>query len=284
MEGEAGMKRLLSDKRAYFAVFGAIGGLISAFLYDMLGLNSAFKSWVFGTALDGLSIGALLAFGQARYLGKRFDSKSFLKALLIGGGGGMIGGFVALNLGFPLAGALGGATDAGRFLGWTLGGIAVGFAVSKAVPNLKAKTASIAGGVGGLAGCGLMYLVSSLSAGTATTGAAIGVAIALAEAAFREAWLEVTIRPKGLSLEKERTVTVSLGDRPVLFGCAGDADVRLAEMPGAKAHFADVSMDGRRIVLRDLATEKSRNLAVGEGFDISNAHVVVRAKAAMEKA
>jgi hypothetical protein len=278
------MKRLMSDKRAYFAVFGAIGGLMSAFLYSTLGFNSAFQSWVLGTGADGLSIGALLAFGQARYLGKRFDVKSFLKAMLVGGVGGMIGGFVALKLGFPLAEAFGGATDAGRFLGWALGGIAVGFAVSKAVPNLKARTASIAGGVGGLAGCGLMYLVSSLSAGTATTGAAIGIAIALAEAAFREAWLEVTIQPKGLSLEKERTVTVSLGDRPVLFGCGGDADVRLAEMPGAKSHFANISSERGRIVLRDLSTEKSRYLAVGEGVEISNARVVVRTKAVMEKA
>jgi hypothetical protein len=156
--------------------------------------------------------------------------------------------------------------------------VAVGFAVSKVVPNLQLKTACIAGAVGGLVGCALMYLMSSLAAGTATTGAAIGVAIALAETAFRQAWLEVTIRPKGLTLEKERTLTVTLGDKPVVFGCAGDADVKLAEMEGAKAHFATVSLLGGAVSVLDMTTEKTRVIAVDEGFDVSNAHVIVRSK------
>lgn len=272
------MKGLLSDKRAYFAAFGAVGGLLSAIIYGVLGLDGAFSSWVVGTGFDGMCIGALLAFGQARYVGKSFDWKAFRKAMLIGGVGGLAGGFAALKLGFPIAEAFGGATDAGRFLGWTLGGVAVGFAVSKVVPNLKLKTACIAGAVGGFVGCALMYLMSSLAAGTATTGAAIGVAIALAETAFRQAWLEVTIKPKGLTLEKERTLTVTLGDKPVLFGCAGDADVKLAEMAGAKAHFAKVSLSGGKVTLLDMTNEKTRDIAVDEGFDVSNAHVVVRSK------
>jgi hypothetical protein len=272
------MKRLFSDKRAYFAAFGAAGGLASALLYEILGLNSPFLSWVLGTGLDGMCIGALLAFGQARYVGKTFDPRSFAKALTLGGIGGVAGGVAALKLGYPLAEAIGGTSDAGRFLGWTLGGVAVGFAVSKVVPNLKLKTACLAGAGGGFVGCGLMYLMSSLAAGTATTGAAIGLAIALAESAFREAWLEVTVRPKGLTLEKERTITVTLGDKPVLFGCAGDADVKLAEMAGAKAHFARISLVDGKIVLLDLTTEKSRNLDIGETFDVSNARITVRTK------
>lgn len=272
------MKRLLSDKRAYFAAFGAVGGLLSSIFYGILDLDSPFASWVVGTGFDGMCIGAMLAFGQARYVGKSFDMKAFRKAMMIGGIGGLVGGFAALKLGFPIAQAFGGATDAGRFLGWTLGGVAVGFAVSKVVPNLKLKTACVAGAVGGFVGCALMYVMSSLAAGTATTGAAIGVAIALAETAFRQAWLEVTVKPKGLTLEKERTLTVTLGDKPVLFGCAGDADVKLAEMAGAKAHFAKVSLSGGKVTLLDMTTEKTREIAVDEGFDVSNAHVVVRNK------
>jgi hypothetical protein len=274
------MKHLLSDKRAYFAAFGAVGGLLSAILYGMLGFNSPFASWVVGTGFDGMCIGAMLAFGQARYVGKSFDMMAFRKAMMIGGFGGLVGGFSALKLGFPIAEAFGGASNAGRFLGWTLGGVAVGFAVSKVVPNLKLKTACIAGAGGGFFGCALMYLMSSLAAGTATTGAAIGVAIALAETAFRQAWLEVTVKPKGLTLEKERTLTVTLGDKPVLFGCAGDADVMLAEMAGAKAHFAKVSLSGGKVTLLDMTTEKAREIAVDEGFDVSNAWVVVRSKPA----
>jgi len=272
------MKRLLSDKRVYFAIFGAIGGLLSAVLYDFFGLDSAFGSWVIGTGFDGMCIAAMLAFGQARYVGKSFDMRSFKKAMVIGGIGGLIGGFVALQFGFPLARLFGGAVDAGRFLGWSLGGTAVGFAVSRVVPNLKRKTACIAGAGGGLVGCALMYLMHAMAAGTATTGAAIGVAIALAESAFRQAWLDITIRPKGLTLEKERTVTVTLGDKPVLFGCAGDADVKLAEMAGAKSHFATVSLSSGKITLHDMISGTIRPLAIDESFDISNAQIVVRSK------
>ncbi len=151
----------------------------------------------------------------------------FSLAILIGGLGGAAGGYIAFHLGFSIAHLIGASSDTGRFIGWMLGGIAVGYAVTRAVPNLKAKTACLAGGAGGLIGCGLMYQISAFAAGTAATGAAIGLAIALAETAFRQAWLEITVRPVGMTLEKSRTLTVSLGEKPVLFGCAGDADVKL---------------------------------------------------------
>jgi hypothetical protein len=273
------MKKIFSDKRAYFAGFGAIGGLLSAFAYALTGLDSAFTSWVMGTGFDGLFIAALLALAQGRYAGKAFDFRGLSRTALIGGVGGAVGGLIALYGGFPLAGLFGGGADAGRFLGWTLGGLVVGFAVSRVVPNLRPQTASVAGAVGGFLGCVLMYLISSLAIGVATTGAAIGLAIALAETAFRSAWLEVTIRPRGVSLEKERTLTVSLGEKPVLFGCSSDSDVRLSEMPGAKAHFARVTLSGGRVTLHDLVTERTRPLSVNEAFDLSNARIVVRAKA-----
>lgn len=271
------MNDLLSDKRAFFASFGALGGLLSAMLYGIASLDeNPFASWVVGTGFDGMCIGAMLALGQVRYVGKSFDWIAFRKAMLVGGFGGLAGGLFALELGYPIAELFGGAAEAGRLLGWTLGGIAVGFAVSKVVPNLKPKTSCFAGAVGGFSGCVLMYLVSSLAVGTATTGAAIGVAIALAETAFRQAWLEVTITPKGLSLEKARTVTVTLGDKPVVFGCAADADVKLAEMAGAKVHFAKVSLSGGRVTLLDMTTEKARGLEIDETFHVSNAKVTVR--------
>ncbi len=278
------MKRLLSDKRAYFAAFGAVGGLLSALLYHMIDPISALSTWIVGVGANGMLTAALLAFGQGRYAGKGFNLSDLKKAVIVGGVGGLIGSVAAYNLGFPIAKMLGVSSDVGRFIGWGLSGVAVGIAVSMVVPNLKLKTASIAGGLGAIAGCASMYLIDAvisgpgLSVGLTTTSAIIGLAIAYAEAAFRQAWLEVTIKPKGLTLEKERTLTVTLGDKPVLFGCAGDADVKLAEMAGAKAHFAKVSFSNGRVTLYDMTTEKTRDLAVDQGFDISNAHVVVRSK------
>jgi hypothetical protein len=272
------MKRFFSDKRAYFAGFGAIGGLLSGVLYAMTEPHSPLASWLYGIGGNGLFMAAMLGIAQGRYVGKAFDVAGFLKTAVIGGCGGVIGGLIGIYIGFPIARLFGGGVDEGRFLGWTLGGLAVGYAVSRVVPNLKPVTASIAGALGGFCGCALMYLIGSLTIGLATTGAAIGLAIALAESAFRSAWLEVTIRPRGVSLEKERTLTVSLGEKPVLFGCSGDADVRLLEMPGAKAHFARVTLSGGRVTLHDLVTNRTRPLSVNEAFDLSNARIVVRSK------
>lgn len=272
------MRKIFSDKRAYFAGFGAIGGLLSGLTYSITEPHSALSSWLYGIGGNGLFMAALLGIAQGRYVGKAFDVRGLLKTAVIGGGGGIVGGLIGIFVGFPIARLFGGGVDEGRFLGWTLGGLAVGYAVSWAVPNLRPITASIAGALGGFFGCALMYLIGSLTFGLATTGAAIGLAIAIAENAFRSAWLEVTIRPHGVSVEKERTLTVSLGEKPVLFGCSGDSDVRLSEMAGAKAHFARVSLAGGRVTLHDLVTERSRPLSVNEAFDLSNARIVVRTK------
>lgn len=278
------MKRLLSDKRAYFAAFGGVGGLLSALLYHMIEPSDPVSTWIVGVGANGMLTAALLAFGQGRYAGKGFNAADLKKAVIVGGVGGLIGSLAAYNLGFPIARMLGVSSDVGRFIGWGISGVAVGVAVAKVVPNLKLKTACIAGGLGAVAGCALMYVINAvihgagLTVGLTTTSAIIGLAIAYAETAFRQAWLEVTVKPKGLTLEKERTLTVTLGDKPVLFGCAGDADVKLAEMAGAKAHFAKVSLSGGKVTLLDMTTEKTREIAVDEGFDVSNAHVVVRNK------
>lgn len=276
------MERIISDKRIFFAGFGAIGGLLSGLANAFSGLHSesgsAIASWVVGTGFDGLFIAALLGLSQGWYVGKSFDLHGLAKTSIIGGVGGLIGGFAALFLGFPISELLGGGDNIARFIGWTFGGLAVGFAVSRVIPNLKTMTSCTAGAIGGFIGCGLMYVIGSLTIGIATTGAAIGLTIAFAESAFRQAWLEVTIRPRGMSLSKERTLTVTLGESPVLFGCGADSDVRLDEIAGAKPNFARVTFSRGSVTLHDLATEKTRVLSVNDSFEVSNATVVLRAK------
>lgn len=267
------MSFLMADKRRFFAAFGALGGVASGLLTNFFEFHtSTFSSWVLSTASDGALIAALLAFGQSRYLGKSFDMAGIRRAVLIGAVGGALGGLVGM-IGPMLAG------DAfGRFAGWGLGGAAVGFAVRRVIPNLSARTALTAGGLGGLAGCLSMYLVG-YTVGVATTGAIIGLAIALGELKVRDMWLDVTIRPKGLSLEKERSIAVTLGPNPVLFGCSGDSDVRLAPTGDAK-EFASISLSGGQALLKDLVTQTSRPLAENEPFEVSNASIILRTKTA----
>lgn len=267
------MSFLMADKRRFFAAFGALGGVISGLLTNFFGFHeSAFDSWVLGTATDGAFIASLLAFGQSRSLGKSFDIDGIRRALLIGAIGGGIGGVIGMY-GPILVGE-----GFGRFIGWGLGGAAVGFAVRRVIPNLSAKTAVTAGGLGGLAGCLSMYLIG-YTVGVATTGAIIGLAIALGEMKVRNMWLDVTIRPKGLSLEKERTVAVTLGPKPVLFGCSGHSDVKLAPNGDAK-EFASISLAGGQVTIMDYISRQSRPLAEGQPFEISNASIVLRTKAA----
>lgn len=269
------LERWTSDKRSYFAGAGAVGGVVSGILQNMLGVSAgAFSSWAVGTAFDGALIGGALAFAQGRYVGKAFDWPLIRKPMQIGAIGGFIGGLIAyLFMSMPMD-----ARDLARIVGWAVGGAAVGFALSRVVPNLKQKTASIAGCAGGGVGCIGMYMIGNLWVGTAITGAAIGIVVAMAESHFRERWLEVTIKPKGISLEKERTLNITLGDKFVLFGCSNDADVRLQEIAGAGRYFAKVSLAGDKVHLEDLLKGGTRELQPDQPFEIGAAHAVLRAK------
>lgn len=269
----------LSDKRSYFAGFGAIGGLLSGIIFALTAPHSPLMSWLIGIGGNGLFMAALLGFGQGRYAGKQFDFRSTLKAALVGGIGGLGGGIIGFFIAFPIARLLGGGEDEGRFLGWTLGGLAVGYAVSRVVPNLTPVRACLAGGIGGILGCALMYVIGSLTLGLVVTGAVIGLAIAFVESAFRSVWLDIVLKPRrGEASENQRTLSVTLGDDPVLFGCGSEADIKLEEVIGAGANFARVSLEEGRVIMKDLITERSSVLNIGETFYISNANVTLRSK------
>ena len=273
------MNELFSGKKGYFLFFGGLGGLLSALLYKNTSIHGTPTSdWAFGVAYDGMSIAGMLAIGQVRYLGKFFDVSLFVKALVIGGIGGLIGGIISPNIGFPLAQMFGASHDLGRFVGWSIAGAVVGIAVSKVVPNLMPKTAAIAGGVGGAGGCGLMYILSSFEIGTMTTGASIGLAIALAEGAFRSSWLDIIISTKKGKEVSQRTASVTLGEKPILFGCTSDVDVKLLEMDGAQAHFAKVELKNSKVYLTDLSNNKVHEISVNQEFNISNAAITLRSK------
>lgn len=272
------MAYLLADKRRFFAAFGGAGGLLSAILTGFFGFgDTPFGSWVWATALDGAMISALLVFGQSRYLGKVFDTAAIRRALGIGALGGAAAGFVVVTVGQPLAYGLGFGENFTRFMGWVFAGGVVGFAAHKAVPNLATKPAVIAGAAGGFAGfMVMMFLGYSLA--IATNGAIIGLAIALAEMRVRNMWLDVTIKPKGLTLEKERTVTVSLGAKPIVFGATAAADVQLAPS-GTEKDFATVTLMGGDAHFHDLVSNVKRILGEGEIVTVSNAAISLKTKA-----
>src|SRR5262249_11497493 len=137
-------------------------------------------------------------------------------------------GAVALALaGGLIAGLAGGAVGqglyqfgAGRGVGWALLGALAGLGLAVFVPNLRPAPGLLGGGRGGVAGArGFLLSLGALTAeglggrlaGAGLLGLGIGLMVALAELAFRRAWLEVCYGGK-------ETVRINLGPEPVKVG------------------------------------------------------------------
>lgn len=182
----------------YYAVLGAMGGLIGWQASNMLGLSfwsNLYLSEVLVGGLIGLSIGALL--GLAEMLGSR-SLLGILKSGAINGGLGFLGGGIALPVAEGLFQSLGGGLW-GRALGWALFGLLVGLAVGIS-SGAQAWKPALGGGLGGLLGGFLLEEVRSLFAeplygkavGLTLLGAAVGIFIALIVLLLTRAWMEVT--------------------------------------------------------------------------------------------
>jgi Ca-activated chloride channel family protein len=105
-------------------------------------------------------------------------------------------------------------------------------------------------------------------------GAAIGLAISWVEEALREAWLTVVWGPK-------ETTSISLGQKPVVFGSSREADVFLsprrgqAEIPPIRAI---VGIEGGRVMLDDRAAGTRRELRNGETVDLGRVNIIANIK------
>ena len=177
--------------------------------------------------LSGLVCLALLA-GQHHYLRGSLPSAG---AALAGLGGGLavgvVGGAAGQGL-FLLADTDSKALDAVfRVTGWALLGALAGAGLSLFIPNLKLAYGLGGGAVGGAAGAvGFLAVTGALGAldtapktadllgrlaGGLVLGFCIGLMVAVVEAAFRRAWLEVRYGDR-------EVVTVNLGAEPVKVG------------------------------------------------------------------
>lgn len=210
------------------------------------------------TALLAVGLCLALVVGQNRYLGRPPLARGRVPlSLMITGAA--IAGFLSGSVGQSLFAFLlsSGVGSLGFLVGWVLLGGLLGVGVSYFVPNLDRKKAMIAGLVGGLLGAA-GYLIGSHAAewlgrfaGAAMLGFCIGLMVAIVEAAFRRAWLEVRYG------ERE-TISVNLGPEPVKVG--GDARACTIWARGA----ADVALryfvrDGR-VVCED-APSRSEAIA-----------------------
>jgi hypothetical protein len=181
----------------YYAVLGAIGGLIGWRLSDLGGFfnhpNIYIASVLRGAAL-GLSIGFAIGFAEA------ILSRSILRGLrsaAITAVIGLVAGAIALPLSELVFTSVGGNIW-GRALGWAIFGALVGLADSITGGSQMWKGA-LGGLIGGLIGGVLLELVSrqfrdpllGKVAGLMILGASVGIFIALIIVALSHTWLEV---------------------------------------------------------------------------------------------
>jgi len=182
----------------YYAVLGAMGGLIGWQASNAIGLSfwsNLYLSEIVVGGLIGMSIGALIGLSEG------LNSRNFLqilKSTLFSGGLGLIGGAIGLPIAEGLFLFLGGGV-LGRAIGWAVFGLLIGAAFAVTSGNEAWKPA-LGGAIGGLLGGIVLESVRALftdplvgkAIGLTALGASIGIFIALIVLLLSKAWFEVT--------------------------------------------------------------------------------------------
>lgn len=270
--------------RVYFyTVLGGIGGVLAWQLSNLLGLSFAgnvYLSEILVGALIGFCIGALI--GMAEGLLTR-NLPQALRAGLISGALGLIGGAIGLPLAEALYQFLGGQLWA-RALGWGFFGLLIGAAVS-ATGGSQLWKGALGGLLGGVLGGFLLesartWLEDPLlgkGAGLLLLGASVGGCIALIVFLLSRAWLEVTSgKLKGTEFILDKFLRAD-GPSAFIGSDALKADIVLpdpdvapqhAMLKGAGTHFSikDMSLNGTFVNNQkvELATlRNSQTLKVG---------------------
>ncbi len=259
----------------YFAIFGAIGGLLGWEISNLLGLsfisNLFFSEAIVG-ALVGLCIGLLIGLTEgAMTLNLVQGGKSGLLSGLLG----LVAGAVGLPLSEWLFQTVG-AGILGRVIGWAIFGLLIGLAegmVSRSQVWKGMLGGLLGGAVGGLLLEGTRRLFADSLAGKALglvlLGAAVGAFISLIIVLLSRAWLEVKSgKLKGTEFILDKFMrahgpAIAIGSSPLKSEIVlPDPDIapQHAMLTGDGSHFSlkDMSLSGtfinkRRIERTQLA-------------------------------
>lgn len=259
----------------YYAILGAIGGLIGWQLSDWIGLSftpNLYLNEAIVGALIGLSVGLLIGATEGVVT---LSPVRAARAALFSGPLGLVAGAIGLPLGEIIFQVVG-AEFLGRMLGWGFFGLLIG-----AAEGLTGKTqmwkGALGGFIGGLLGGALLETarrslgdpLAGKAAGLVLLGAAIGAFIALISVLLSRAWLEVTsgkLKGAEFILDKfsnPRGPSAIIGSSPLKADIAlPDPDIapQHAMLSGAGTHFnlKDMSLNGtyvngRKVELAALA-------------------------------
>ena len=272
----------------YYAVLGAMGGLIGWQASNMVGLSfwsNYYLSEIVVGGLIGLSIGALIGLAEGFFTRNLLQ---ILKSGLFSGGLGFLGGAVGLPVAEGLFQFLG-AGAWSRAIGWAIFGLLIGGAFGITSGNQAWKPA-LGGGIGGFLGGSILENVRDLitdplvakAIGLTALGASIGIFIALIVLLLSRAWLEVISgKMKGSEFVLDKFIkkngpSAFLGSSPLKSDIVlPDPDIapQHALLKGEDSHFTlkDLSLSGTFI--NDKKIEQTK-LRVNQVIKIGNTELV----------
>jgi len=243
----------------YYAVLGAIGGLLGWQISNLLGLSftgNLYVSEMIVGALIGVCVGSLIGGGEA--LVNRTPARA-LRTGTLAAGLGLVAGGIGLPLG-EMSFQLFGAGLLGRALGWGVFGVLIGLAEGFSGGS-QAWKGALGGALGGVLG-GLLLEVArqrfdqalfGKAAGMILLGASVGALIALIVVLLSRAWLEVTSgKLKGAEFILDKFGKRS-GPSAIVGSDALKADIVLPDPDIAPQH-ALLSGDGMRFIIKDMST------------------------------
>jgi hypothetical protein len=243
----------------YYALLGALGGLIGWQVSDVLGLSftsNLYLSVAVVGALVGLCVGLFIGLTEGALTRNPVQA---LKSGLIGGLLGLVAGAVGLPLSEFLFQAVG-AGILGRALGWAVFGALIGLAEGISGSS-QAWKGVLGGAIGGAVGGALLELASvqfgadiltGKAVGLVLLGAAVGAFISLIVVALSKAWLEVTSgKLKGTEFILDKFMakgfpSVAIGSSPL------KSEIVLPDPDIAPQH-AMLTGDGSRFSLKDMS-------------------------------
>jgi hypothetical protein len=242
----------------YYALLGAIGGLVGWQVSDLLGLSFAsnlYLSEALVGALIGLSVGLFIGLTEGAL------TRNPIHALKSGAFSGLLG-LGAGAIGLPLSEFLFqsvGAGVIGRALGWGAFGLLIGLAEGM-VGRTQAWKGMLGGFIGGALGGILLESVhnwlqdplTGKAAGLVLLGACVGAFISLIAVLLSRAWLEVRSgKLKGTEFMLDKFMSkgfpsIAIGSSPL------KSEIVLPDPDIAPQH-AMLSGDGMSFNLKDMS-------------------------------
>jgi len=276
----------------YYALLGAMGGLIGWQVSDLLGLSFAsnlYLSEALVGALVGLSVGLFIGLTEGALTRNPVQA---VKSGLFSGVLGLAAGAIGLPLSEFLFQSVG-AGIVGRALGWAVFGLLIGLAEG-IVGKSQAWKGMLGGLVGGALGGVLLESVhnwlrdplTGKAAGLVLLGACVGAFISLIVVLLSRAWLEVTSgKLKGTEFILDKFMraggpAVAIGSSPL------KSEIVLPDPDIAPQH-AMLTGDGTSFSLKDMSLAgtfingrkiERTNLMNGQKIRMGNTELVYHEK------